>query len=129
VLVKDVYQKKEICSRFLKGNRRIRPLPVRCTAVQKSLHLYSRFFFEKFPDFQKKFSIFSKIFSLRELRFKKEGVQKACFCIFLLCAGRFSFSSCKRVRVCAIIKGRDEFFRDLPVVSVRLLTEYFRYFI
>ncbi len=31
-IVKGVYQKKEICSRFLKGNRRIRPHPVQYTA-------------------------------------------------------------------------------------------------
>ncbi len=61
-IVKCVYQKKEICSRFLKGNRRIRPHPVRCTAVQKSLHLCSRFFFENVPGFQKNFSIFLNFF-------------------------------------------------------------------
>ena len=63
-LVKGIYQKKEIRSRFLKGNRRVRPHPVRCTAAEMPF-TYVVAFFPKTSRVFKKIFRFFKIFSER----------------------------------------------------------------
>ena len=55
-------KKKEICSRFLKGNRRVRPHPVQAPPSFKRLHYISTFFSWKINAFPEFFSIFLNFF-------------------------------------------------------------------